>query len=55
MNKKLYLANAYGFLKQEKYLLFEFIKILNDLDIEVYELFERTKTLYIKKIIGLWI
>ncbi len=43
MNKKLYLANPYGFSKQTKKLLNEFIKIFNDLKIEVYEPFERTK------------
>ena len=43
MRKKLYLANAYGFSKQTKTLLFPFIKIFNDLNIEVYEPFERTK------------
>ncbi len=43
MKKKLYLANPYGFSKQTKNLLCEFINIFNDLDIEVYEPFERTK------------
>ena len=43
MKKKLYLANPYGFSKQTKKLLYEFIQIFNDLNIEVYEPFERTK------------
>ena len=43
MKKKLYLANPYGFSKQTKNLLNEFIKIFKDLNIEVYEPFERTK------------
>ena len=43
LKKKLYLANPYGFSKQAKKLLNEFINIFNDLDIEVYEPFERTK------------
>ena len=43
MKKKLYLANPYGFSKQIKNLLHEFIKIFNDLNIEVYEPFDRTK------------
>ena len=45
MKKKLYLANPYGFSKQTKNLLPEFIKIFQDLNIEVYEPFERTKHL----------
>ena len=45
MKKKLYLANPYGFSKQTKKLLNEFIKIFNDLNIEVYEPFERSKKL----------
>ncbi len=45
MKKKLYLANPYGFSKQTKNLLNEFIKIFQDLNIEVYEPFERTKNL----------
>jgi len=45
MKKKLYLANPYGFSIQTKKLLIEFIKIFNDLNIEVYEPFERTKHL----------
>ena len=48
MKKKLYLANPYGFSKQTKNLLPEFIKIFNNLNIEVYEPFERTKH-YIKR------
>ena len=42
MKKKLYLANPYGFSKQTKKLLNEFINIFNDLNIEVYEPFERS-------------
>ena len=45
MKKKLYLANPYGFSKQSKKLLYEFINIFNDLNIEVYEPFERTKNI----------
>ena len=45
MKKKLYLANPYGFSKQTKNLLSEFINVFNDLNIEVYEPFERTKHL----------
>ena len=45
MKKKLYLANQYGFSKQSKNLLTSFIKIFEDLNIEVYEPFERTKHL----------
>ena len=45
MKKKLYLANSYGFSKQTKKLLDEFINIFNDLNIEVYEPFERTKNI----------
>ena len=45
MRKKLYLANPYGFSKQTKTLLPNFIKIFNELNIEVYEPFERTKHL----------
>ena len=48
MSKKLYLANPYGFSKQTKGLLNEFINIFNDLNIEVFEPFERTKDI-IKK------
>ena len=43
MKKKLYLANSYGFSKQAKKLLSEFIDIFNNLNIEVYEPFSRTK------------
>jgi len=43
LKKKLYLANPYGFSIQAKKLLREFINIFNDLNIEVYEPFERTK------------
>jgi len=43
LKKKLYLANPYGFSTQTKNLLIEFINIFNDLNIEVYEPFERTK------------
>ena len=42
MKKKLYLANPYGFSKQIKKLLDEFTSIFNDLNLEVYEPFERT-------------
>ena len=42
MRKILYLANPYGFSKQTKKLICEFINIFNDLNIEVYEPFERT-------------
>ena len=45
MKKKLYLANPYGFSKQTKTLLPEFINIFQDLNIDVYEPFERTKHL----------
>ena len=45
MKKKLYLANSYGFSKQTRKLLSEFINIFEDLNIEVYEPFERTKYL----------
>jgi len=45
LKKKLYLANPYGFSKQTKILLCEFLNIFNDLEIEVYEPFERTKHL----------
>ena len=49
MKKKLYLASPFGFSKQTKKLLCEFIKIFNELDIEVFEPFERTKKLINKK------
>ncbi len=52
MKKKLYLANPYGFSKQTKNLLSEFINIFNDLNIEVFEPFERTKHLIQKE--GEW-
>ena len=45
MKKKLYLANPYGFSKHIRNLLPEFIQIFNELNIEVYEPFERTKNL----------
>jgi len=45
LKKKLYLANPYGFSKQTKKLLCEFINIFKDLNIEVYEPFERTEHL----------
>ena len=45
MRKKLYLANPYGFSKQTKTLLNEFIEIFNDLNVEVFEPFERAKQL----------
>ena len=47
--KKLYLANPYGFSKQTKTLLPEFIKIFQNLNLEVYEPFERTKHLITRK------
>ena len=49
MKKKLYLANPYGFSKQTKNLLDEFINIFNNLNLEVYEPFERTKNLIQKE------
>jgi len=49
LKKKLYLANPYGFSKQTKQLLSHFIKIFNDLNVEVYEPFERTKHLIQKE------
>ena len=49
MKKKLYLANPYGFSKQTKSLLNEFINIFNGLNIEVYEPFERTKQIMQKQ------
>ena len=49
MRKKLYLANPYGFSKHTKKLLYDFINIFNDFNIEVYEPFERTKNLIQKK------
>ena len=52
MKKKLYLANSYGFSKQTKSLLSEFINIFNDLNIEVYEPFERTQHIIKKE--GEW-
>ena len=45
MKKKLYLANPYGFSKQTNTLLPAFIKIFQDLNLDVYEPFERTKHL----------
>ena len=52
MKKKLYLANPYGFSKQTQKLLSEFINIFKDLNIEVYEPFERTEHLTEKE--GEW-
>tara|TARA_B100000161_G_scaffold209022_1_gene153887 strand:- start:145 stop:609 length:465 start_codon:yes stop_codon:yes gene_type:complete len=52
LKKKLYLANPYGFSKQTKNLLYEFIAIFNDLNIEVYEPFMRSKHLIQKE--GQW-
>jgi len=52
LKKILYLANPYGFSKQSKNLLSDFIKIFNDLNLEVYEPFERTKNLIKKE--GNW-
>ncbi len=45
MSKKLYLANPYGFSKQTKTLLKEFIEIFNDLNLEVFEPFDKAKTI----------
>jgi len=45
LSKKLYLANPYGFSKQTKILLHEFIEIFNYLNVEVFEPFERAKPL----------
>ena len=45
MRKKLYLANPYGFSKQTKNLLNQFIEIFNKLNVEVFEPFERAKPL----------
>ena len=52
MKKKLYFANPYGFSKQTKKLLYEFINIFNELNLEVYEPFERSK--HIIKNEGKW-
>ena len=52
MKKKLYLASPYGFSKQTKGLLIEFIKIFKNLNIEVYEPFERTA--HLNKTNGNW-
>ena len=52
MKKKLYLASPYGFSEQTKKLLYEFIDIFNDLNIEVYEPFERSKHIMQKE--GEW-
>jgi len=49
LKKKLYLANSYGFSKQTNKLLYEFINIFNDLNIEVYEPFARTKNIIQKE------
>ena len=49
MKKKLYLANPYGFSNQTKDLLFKFIKIFQNLNLEVYEPFDRTKHLISNK------
>ena len=45
MKKKIYLANPYGFSKQFKSLLPKFIEIFKELDLDVYEPFERSKHL----------
>ena len=47
--KKLNLANTYGFSKQTKNLLPEFIRIFQNLNVEDYEPFERTKYLITNK------
>ena len=52
MKKKLYLASPYGFSKQTKKLLYEFIDIFEELNIEVYEPFERTQHIIQKE--GEW-
>ena len=52
MKKKLYLASPYGFSKQTKKLLNEFIDLFNELNIDVYEPFERTKHIIQKE--GEW-
>ena len=52
LKKKLYFANPYGFSKQTEKLLIDFINIFNDLNIEVYEPFERTKHIIQKE--GEW-
>jgi len=52
LSKKLYLANPYGFSKQTQTLLNEFIEIFNDLNVEVFEPFERAKTFTQKGING---
>ena len=49
MKKKLYLANPFGFSEQTKNLLPEFIEIFQELNVEVYEPFDRTKHLISKK------
>ena len=49
LKKKLYLANPYGFSKQTKKLLDDFINIFNDLNVEVYEPFERSKNIIQKE------
>ena len=49
MKKRIYLANPYGFSKQTKELLIDFIKIFKNLNLEVYEPFERTKDINMKK------
>ena len=46
MKKSLYLASHYGFSKQTKDLLFIFIEIFKDLNIEVCEPFSRTQDLF---------
>ncbi len=45
MKKQLYLANSYGFSKQSKNLLSDFIKIFKSLGLEVFEPFEKSKDL----------
>ena len=52
MKRKLYLANPYGFSKQTKKILNEFINIFSELNTEVYEPFERTKNIIKKE--GEW-
>ncbi len=49
MKKKLYLANPYGFSKQTSNILTKFVEVFQELNIEVYEPFERTKNLISNK------
>jgi len=49
LRKILYIANPYGYSKQTKIIIHEFIAIFNDLNVEVYEPFERAKPLIKQK------